>query len=430
MLDALRERPQLAFLRRVLGPLTAALFAILAVALLLGRFPLPGGESFSYNSLARNMVIVALVGHLVGADGLRFTRSPVGTALLLYLAAAVLSIAANRGWWGDLRGFAAAVGVFYTARAFAGSPTGMRWVFHWLGIVAVGVVLREIVADPAILAMHESARENLVTDHPNTLGFLFALLTPLFLGRIEHPEDRRPAILYAAVSILGVALTFSRSAWLGLTLAVIAVGFAARAREGRPGPAPGVVLAGTAAALGMGLVVAWLSMGRGEADAQRLRIIETSFSLFREHPLFGIGFGSRNLGTLFPARYIELFGQSLFLFHSHNFAVDALTGSGIPGALAAVWLLLRLVQLALRAWRRPGDLSRIEGVSLAASIGVFLMLCLMDMPFYHGRLMFLFVVAWAYVERRVDVAEQAPSRWSSGAGPDGDADIASRLVAG
>ena len=58
------------------------------------------------------------------------------------------------------------------------------------------------------------------------------------------------------------------------------------------------------------------------------------------------------------------------------------------------------------------------------------MLCLMDMPFYHGRLMFLFVVAWAYVERRVDVAEQAPSRWSSGAGPDGDADIASRLVAG
>ena len=58
------------------------------------------------------------------------------------------------------------------------------------------------------------------------------------------------------------------------------------------------------------------------------------------------------------------------------------------------------------------------------------MLCLMDMPFYHGRLMFLFVVAWAYVERRVDVAEQAPSRWSSGAGPDGGADIASRLVAG
>ncbi|MFM7140930.1 MAG: hypothetical protein ACKO2K_03325 [Alphaproteobacteria bacterium] len=142
MLGKLRALPALEPLRRALPPLATLLFALLAVALPLGRFPLPGGESFSYNSLARNLVVVALVGHLVGAPGLRLDRSPIGGALLAWLAAAVLSCAANRGWWGDLRGFAAAVGVFFFARAFAADQAGARRLFHWLGLVAVGIVLR------------------------------------------------------------------------------------------------------------------------------------------------------------------------------------------------------------------------------------------------------------------------------------------------
>ena len=406
MLETLRSVPALEPLRRALPPLAAALFALLAVALPLGRFPLPGGESFSYNSLARNLVVVGAIGHLVGARGLRFERSPVGTALLAWLAAAALSCAANRGWWGDLRGFAAAVGVFFVARAFAATEPGERRVFHWLGLVAVGIVLREIAADPGILALRESARENLVTDHPNTLGFLFALLAPLFLGRLERGPDHGAALLYAAFSVVGVAITFSRSAWLALTLALVATALAAGVRGGRRLPSTAVTLAGLAAAIAMALVVAWLSAGRGEADAQRLRIMETSLSLFRDHPFFGVGFGSRNLRTWFPARYIELFGESLFLFHSHNFAIDAVTGCGIAGGIAAGWLVWRLLGLARRAWRDVAP-TRVEAVSLAASIGVFLALCLVDMPFYHGRLTFLFTVAWAWIERRV---EGAPER--------------------
>lgn len=403
MLATLRSLPALDPPRRALPTLAAVLFALLAMALPLGRFPLPGGESFSYNSLARNLVIVALLGHLLGARGLRLDRSPIGTALLAWLAAATLSCAANRGWWGDLRGFAAAVGVFFFARAVAATEPGARRVFHWLGVVAVGIVLREIVADPGILALRESARENLVTDHPNTLGFLFALLAPLFLGRLDRGPDRGAAILYAVFSFVGVAITFSRSAWLALTLALVAMGIAAGARGGRALPSRRALLAGLVATLAMGLVVAWLSTGRGEADAQRLRIMETSLSLFREHPVFGVGFGSRNLRTWFPARYIELFGESLFLFHSHNLAIDALAGSGIAGGVAAAWLVGTLLAALRRAWRAPG-LTRVEAASLAASIGAFLALCLVDMPFYHGRLTFLFVVAWAWIERRVEAA--------------------------
>lgn len=403
MLERLRTLAALDPLRRALPGVAAALFALLAVALPLGRFPLPGGESFSYNSLARNLVVVAILGHLVGARGLKLERSPVGTALLAFLAAAALSCAVNRGWWGDLRGFASAVGVFFVARAFASSPAGARRVFHWLGIVAVGIVLREIAADPGILALRESARENLVTDHPNTLGFLFALLVPLFLGRLDRGPDRGAALLYAAVSVVGVAITFSRSAWLALTLALVATGLAAGARGGRRLPSTAATLAGLGAAVAMGLVVAWLSAGRGEADAQRLRIMETSLSLFREHPLFGVGFGSRNLRTWFPARYIELYGESLFLFHSHNLAVDALVGSGIAGGATAAWLAWRLVGLLRRSWQGVG-LTRVEATSLAASVGVFLALCLVDMPFYHGRLTFLFTIAWAWIERRVESA--------------------------
>ncbi|MFM7735741.1 MAG: hypothetical protein ACKPBU_07145, partial [Alphaproteobacteria bacterium] len=97
------------------------------------------------------------------------------------------------------------------------------------------------------------------------------------------------------------------------------------------------------------------------------------------------------------------FGESLFLFHSHNLAIDALTGCGLAGGVAAAWLAWRLVGTMRRAWRGVG-LTRVEAVSLAASIGVFLALCLVDMPFYHGRLTFLFVIAWAWTERRLESA--------------------------
>jgi O-antigen ligase len=394
-------------LRDALPALVAAMLAVLGVALVLGRVPLPGGDSFGFGSFARNVVIAAAVAHLVRAPGLRMSLSPLGTALLAYAAAAWLSVLVNGGSTSDVRSLATGVGLFFVTRALAATPWAWGRLLDGLGLVATGIALRELVSDPLLLLLRESGRGSLVTDHPNTLGFALALLLPLFLAAVVtgQPARRPRAALYAAAAAFGVLVTFSRAAWLASAVSAIAIATAASRQRLRS--AITAALAGLPLAIAVAAAVSQMSLGRGEADRQRLRIIEASLTLFREHWPLGVGFGVKNLERLFPGRYIELYGSSLFLFHSHNFYVDALTGTGVIGAAATIWLVVRLVGLARRARRAEGDgLSHVESVAFAAAIATFLAIGLVDMPFYHARLTILFAVAFALVERRVELAEE------------------------
>ncbi|HZR85146.1 MAG TPA: O-antigen ligase family protein [Candidatus Binatia bacterium] len=382
----------------------AAMFAVLGAALALGRFPLPGGDSFGYASWARNVVIAALVAGLAGAPTLRWPPSPVGTALLVYLAAAALSVAANHGSWADVRGLAVGVGMFLVAERLAAFPSGSRLLVDWLGAVTVAIVLRELVNDPFLVLVRESARTTLVTDHPNTLGYALALLAPIFLAAARSGPARGRAALYAIAAVFGVVVTFSRAAWLAVAVSAIALAVARDESRGRFESRLGAAALGILLAIAVAIAVGQVSLGRGEADHQRLRIIEASLTLFREHWLVGLGFGTKNLEQLFPGRYIELFGESLFLFHSHNFYVDALAGTGLVGAAAAAWLVARLAGLAVRATRAPAAVPA-EAVACVATIGTFLGIALVDMPFYHARLTILFAVALALLEHRVEESE-------------------------
>ncbi len=378
---------------------TSVGFALFGLILLAGRVHLPGGESFGYNSFARNLVVFALLGALLRAPGMALGRSRIGIALLVFLLAAALSIAVNHGAWGDFRILATALGMLYVVRILSATPRGAYWLFHWLGLFTVGVVLREVAHNPLVLTMRESYRLALVTDHANTIGFALAMLTPIFLAGTAREDRRRMAWTYAAFSVLGVLITFSRAAWLALALGIAALVLSTRTRRVAVGALATAVLATVSVAAATG----YLSLGRAEADSQRLRIIEASASLFREHWLFGIGYGIRNLEQLFPVRYLELYGESLFLFHSHNFYLDLLTGTGVLGALAAVGLLATLVTVAASGVSAASDApARLGAIAYAIAIGMFLLVGVVDMPFYHGRLVFLLAVVWGMMEKARD----------------------------
>ena len=382
-------------------------FALLGVVLLFGRLELPLGISFGFNSFARNLAIFTLVGALLHVPGLTIERSRVGPAFLAFLLAAGLSIAVNSGGYGDFRLLATAFGIFYVTRSLTRGPQGKLRMFHWLGLFTVAVLLREIANNPAVLTLREAYRLDLVSDHANTLGFALAMLTPIFLAGTARADRRAAAWVYACCSCLIVVITFSRSAWFALALGVVALALGSRTRRKAIDAIATTVLATGAVALATG----YLSLGRTEADSQRLRIIETSMSLFREHWPFGIGFGIFNLEQLFPVRYLELYGESLFLFHSHNFYVDILTGTGVVGAIAATYLMLTLVRVA---WdgvaRAPESQSRLEAIAYAISIGIFLVVGIVDMPLYHGRLVFLLAIVWALLESACQTSSAAADR--------------------
>jgi O-antigen ligase len=384
-------------LRSAWRPVAVVAFVGLIPLLLLTRAPLPGGGSFGYQSFARNVVIFVLAGVLIRAPELRLPRSTLGAPLLVYLAAAALSVVVNHADWGGVRLFGAAIGTFFVARILAAGESGPGWLFHWLGAFVVGIVAYELVHNPYLLTLREAYRHDFMVAHANTLGYSFALLWPVFLAGTARPGRRVAAVVYAACALVGVAVTLSRAGWIGVVVGAAALAFVARPRRlGTLATLATVAGLATAAAVA---VVGYLSLGRSEADIQRLQIIKASLSLFRQHWLFGIGFGIRNLEGLFPARYLELYGKKLFLFHSHNFYVDVLTGTGVVGGVAATWLLYRLVRLVAEGVRRAtSPAQRLDAASYLISTLVLLLIGLVDTPVYHAKLIFLLAVAWAMFE--------------------------------
>jgi O-antigen ligase len=269
------------------------------------------------------------------------------------------------------------------------------------------VLVHELWHQPALLWLREERRHALVTEHPNTLGFALALLLPVLLAATARRRMRAAACLYASAASAVLLATFSRAAWLAFAASLVALALATRrTRSAGDGTARLAVAdsririeAAAFAAVLLTTAVATLSRGRSGGDAQRLRILETSWSLFREHWLLGIGFGSGNLEPLFPVRYLEHHGESLFLFHSHDLYLDLLTGCGVVGALAALALFLCVGHVCRRALRDArGRAARAEAAGHAISFGVFLALGLVDTPLYHGRLLFLSVVLWAMLD--------------------------------
>lgn len=398
--------------------------AALAVAFLLGRLPLPEPLDISYRGCARIVALLFLGGALAGAPGVALSRSRVGAALLGLALAATASVAAAGGRTAAVGALWTALGVFHAVRAVAMDERGRRRLLHGLGIVCVGVLARELWHEPLLLMMREQHRHALATDHPNTLGFALALVLPVLLAATARRSLRAPACVYVACATAVLLATFSRAAWLGLAGAILALAFATRpphprlhgAHRARISSRARTELALVAAAV-LVLAVGVVSLDRSGGDTQRLRILGTSWSLFREHWPLGVGFGSGNLEPLFPVRYLERNGESLFLFHSHDLYVDLLTGSGVTGGVAALALFATIAAVAWRALCAARHrASRAEATGYATSLGVFLAIGVVDTPLYHGRLLLLSVTLWAMLDAFAEcsVRSHEPKKAASG----------------
>ena len=392
-------------LRTVLPPLTLALLWLTSVTIVLDRFPLPWGDSFSFRSLARNVAILTLVGHLAHAPSLRLARGALTAPLVAYLAAAVLSVAVNGEAWGEVRLLGVTVAFYVATRAIAAHRPGSMQLLHWLGVLVLVQLGRELWNQPELLLLREDLRNTLVTDHPNSVGYTLAVLLPLFLGVALKPRGGLLPKLYALAAPLGLLMTFSRSAWATAVLGVLVMVLALRRRT-RTARQTALLFASVALVALVVVAIVSMSGTRTEADLQRLRILNASLSLFRDHWLVGVGFGGPNFKDAFPARYLEMYGEGLFLFHSHNTVVDVLACTGLVGAAAAAWLVWRLGRLALRALRAaPAALSS-EGIGMAVSIAVFLVMGIFDVPATHPKLMLIFAAALAFIETRTGELER------------------------
>ncbi len=241
-----------------------------------------------------------------------------------------------------------------------------------------------------------------VSSHPNLLGGHLAVGVILILGLIIISQGRQRFWLIAAwlMCWITLLLTFSRSAWLGVTggglLALILL------LRGRHLARSTIKLLAAIAAVGLGLTalfvwrfqpflvnrieVAIVSY-ETQAIVQRLDAARLAWQIFAAHPLTGVGLAQSVVVTR------DLLGTPIDWIH--NVPLLAAAELGIGGLMLIGLLVIAIMAIGVQRWRA-------RSISLwQALVGGALIALVIAMQFDHyvwttpqGGLLWAWLVGW------------------------------------
>ena len=233
--------------------------------------------------------------------------------------------------------------------------------------------------------------------NPDHFAAYLAMIAPLFISRawrgLAAADDSRerdeagPILCSAAlvVVICAIMLSQSRAIW-GATLIALAVFMilAGRLRtpsvlRSRGGLRTWIPIVGLAALVIIALAVALIgSAGRDQIDTRvgtsmaggldfwhRVDIWRDTLRIFRDHALFGVGFGA--WPEMFP-HYQRGPWPAEFLRNAHNDYVEAAAELGILGVIALTMIGWRIARLVWRRWSSIAPRAQLTIVALIAGM--------------------------------------------------------------
>jgi len=261
------------------------------------------------------LLLVHFAARLAGHAG---RGHPAGICLLLFLAYSMVNVLAVTPvrWegWQDWLEWAQMIAVFWVVLNGVRAPAArctLLAVILGLGVVSVGLACYQRFVRPDWLMLGRVQADQFIGRSsgpfgiPNSLGGFLVLLLPATAMLAVRRGPRLIVRIFlgvvAVIYLLGLVLTISRGAWLGLALALAMWPLFARQRRwwwrlGGAGLMLGVVLA-----VGASLYFAVPGV-RGRLDAlvrdsgEKTRPImwKGAWEIFREHPTFGGGAGAYN----------------------------------------------------------------------------------------------------------------------------------------
>jgi O-antigen ligase len=223
--------------------------------------------------------------------------------------------------------------------------------------------------------------------HPNEAAMLLELTLPLLLAWAwtASPRLRRPLTLAALITLLAIALTFSRA---GLIATAVALGLLAMPCV-RCGAARSRLLILGVVTVAIPLAIGWASVMDPGLDRRVLAGIDessfgqpsrtefwsTAVDMFRDRPLLGVG--PDNFRWRF-ADYSSIAADNLGI-HAHDQYLETLADTGILGLVSFAWLIATLMRLGVERSRyaaRARD--RVWRVALLASLAAWLTHAVLD----------------------------------------------------
>lgn len=133
-----------------------------------------------------------------------------------------------------------------------------------------------------------------------------------------------------------------------------------------------------------------------QSNSQRLVLWEAHFEIFKDNPIFGVGYGQTE--KLLPEYYEKINHPEVkFYSYAHNIYVQALASGGLIGATALFALYVYFFVIAILLYRRKNLPSQVRGLGLGAAFSqlYFYIGGLTENNFYDGEVMHSLILLWA-----------------------------------
>ena len=396
---------------RYLSLVLLALALVLPYAVVNHTYPIPTFYA-EFTALALYLLMGAGVVLLVATSQPRIGfASPVVAlvpllfGLLLVAQSVLLPVSQpSMNWLGGgflLAAFMAAHAGYGFARAKL-NETALRWAAGALVVGGLFAVFCQVIqlfhlearVSPLVVAYNVTVERrpfgNMAQANHLATYIAFAMAGALFLV-----QTRRIAVaIWALVSTIfavGLALTVSRGPWLQMGVIVVAglwmalVQTRAEPQLRRSHRQWLIPIALAVLFFVVNSLIRWanvryhLELGQSAADrfkdagqiAPRIALWKYGWTMFRTHPLLGVGWGE------FPSyqyQFAKALGGVEIANNSHDIFIDLLAKTGLIG-LAIV--LFGLVAWLVRVVRAPQSAARVFGIAL---IGVLVMHALVEYP--------------------------------------------------
>jgi O-antigen ligase len=212
-----------------------------------------------------------------------------------------------------------------------------------------------------------------------TLAGVLALVLTAILPRLLRLEEVARFAPVWLVSVVALALTYVRGAWLGLAAGGLVVLVSLRRRSAAALALVVVVLAALVALPGVAERLRTIGSMRDDTTRDRLAMLSTGLALVRQHPVTGIGPGQ--VKRVYPTAAVpEALRRSTS--HLHNTPLQIAVERGLPGLIAWLAIFAAFLRHTVRFVRgRPEGPERTLVIGVQGAIVAFLVAGLFEYNF-------------------------------------------------
>jgi O-antigen ligase len=264
------------------------------------------------------------------------------------------------------------------------------------GIAQIPLCLPGAVSCPLVL------RPYATLPHPNVLGGFLAVILPIILMAIfteKKSNVKKYYFVVFGISIIGLALSFSRSAWVagavGICFAIIVMRNKSQSFVKILSPlfryVPLLLLFGCVVTY-----VVLLNLGNSESVLVRRELISSSVNIWQATPVIGVGLGNFlvTLPHYLPSRTIY------FLQPVHNIYLLILSEAGIVGVVLLTYFIVSIIKKYELGIKNLQKNDRSIRFIIFVSVLLFLTLGLIDhypLSLQQGRLLLTLLVGLSLV---------------------------------